>query len=102
MPVDPKIQFALDMPLQGKASIWQVQGKRRSKPKGGYAAPPGSGPEGEFCKTCRHIRRMMGGRKAFPKCALVKWTRGPGTDIRVNAPACSRWSHPVEGQQNDG
>jgi hypothetical protein len=99
MPIDPQIQLALDLPLKDKPSIRSVSGKR--KRKGGYAATPGTGPQGETCKTCRHIRRKMGGRKSYPKCALVKWTSGTATDIRVHAPACSRWSRPVEGQQPD-
>jgi hypothetical protein len=90
MPIDPKLQMALDMPLKDKPSIRIFSEKR--KRKGGYAALPGTGPEGEKCKTCRHIRRVMGGNKAFPKCALIRWTKGPGTDIKVGSPACSRWA----------
>lgn len=90
MPIDPRIQLALDMPLTERPSIRLVSGKR--KRKSGYAAQPGTGPEGEKCKTCRHIRRVQGGAKTFPKCALIRWTKGPGTDIKVNAPACSRWA----------
>lgn len=96
MPIDPKLQMALDLPLKDKPSIRMVSGKR--KRKGGYAALPGTGPQGEKCKTCRHIRRVQGGAKTFPKCALICWTKGPGTDIKVGAPACSRWA-PQESAQ---
>jgi hypothetical protein len=59
----------------------------------GYASRPGSGPAGEKCRTCAHARKgnidtAAGG---FWKCALVKPTRGPGTDIRLKSPACAYW-----------
>ena len=53
----------------------------------GNPAPIGSGPKGEFCKTCANFRRK--GR--FFKCNLVKPTCGPGTDIRAGWEACSLW-----------
>lgn len=57
--------------------------------KGLYAAPPGSGPEGQTCGSCEHIVRA----RKYRKCELVssKWTHGPGTDIKARAPACSKW-----------
>lgn len=58
-----------------------------------YAAHPGSGPEGESCKTCKHhVKRRFSG-KIYHKCNLIsfRWTRGSGTDIRVNSLACERW-----------
>lgn len=57
--------------------------------KGLYAAPPGSGPDGETCGSCKHIARSA----KFRKCELVrhKWTHGLGTDIKARAPACSKW-----------
>jgi hypothetical protein len=62
------------------------------KPKGGYAAVPGTGPKGETCKTCKHcfVRKMYSG-KGYTKCELIKETRGRGTDILQKSPACSRW-----------
>lgn len=69
--------------------------KRKTPQPKGYAAPPGTGPAGETCKSCRHIYRVeTGGRKAFRKCALIKATAGPGTDILAKAPACRRWEAP--------
>lgn len=58
----------------------------------GYAAPPGSGPDGEFCKTCAHSFPHRMGSKWY-KCELMRanWTHGRGTDILVNAKACLRW-----------
>lgn len=68
--------------------------KARAKPrKNGYAAAPGTGPEGETCRTCAHYRSVNGGSKNFPKCNLMraKWTSGYGTDILARAPACRNW-----------
>jgi len=65
--------------------------KRRT---GGHAAPPGTGPEGETCKTCEHyVHRPSGSGKVFRKCLLMRraWTNGPGSDIRAKDPACREW-----------
>lgn len=76
--------------------------KGRAKPtKRGYAAPPGTGPVGETCKTCRHLFRNRQS-KTYLKCNLMRahWTGGFGTDILAKAPACREWSAPpppVEG-----
>ena len=65
----------------------------RSSPKpSGYAWSPGTGPEGETCKTCKHIyRRRMG--RVYLKCGLARqnWTRGGATDILASSPACRKW-----------
>lgn len=65
--------------------------KKGREPKG-YAAPPGTGPDGETCKTCRHIYRNRMA-KTYLKCSLMQavWTGGPGSDIRASAPACRKW-----------
>lgn len=60
----------------------------RKIPRGGYAAPPGTGPKGETCGGCKHIAG-----ERYKKCRVVRarWTHGPATDIRSRAPACSKW-----------
>lgn len=65
---------------------------RRSASPGGYAAKPGTGPDGEDCGTCRHIERIRYA-KTYLKCGLMRhvWTGGPGTDIRAGSPACDKW-----------
>lgn len=65
---------------------------RKPTPKRGYAAPPGTGPKGETCKTCKHIARVQHA-KTYIKCGLQRahWTGGPGTDILTKAPACRFW-----------
>jgi hypothetical protein len=57
---------------------------------GAYAAQPGTGPEGESCRTCEHsyARQFT---KNYWKCGLVPATGGPGTDIRLKSAACEKW-----------
>jgi hypothetical protein len=74
-------------------------GKRKRKRKDpvprGYAAPPGTGPEGESCGTCANhaVIRLASN---YHKCELMraKWTGGGATDIRVRSPACREWRAP--------
>lgn len=74
--------FGWDLPMQPK-------GKRNDAARGN-AAPIGSGPQGETCKTCIHaVCRTYS--KRYWKCDLVKATCGPGSDIRLKWAACSRW-----------
>ena len=62
-------------------------------PCGGYAAPPGTGPDGETCKTCEHYAIVQFSRR-YRKCGLIRkrWTPGPGTDIKAGSPACHYWT----------
>uniref|UniRef100_A0A6M3M840 Uncharacterized protein n=1 Tax=viral metagenome TaxID=1070528 RepID=A0A6M3M840_9ZZZZ len=57
-----------------------------TKPQGHYA-PPGSGPPGETCGTCRHLAPF----RRWHKCQRAQswWTGGRGTDVRKKDPACS-------------
>lgn len=73
-----------------------VKTRRKTVPKG-YAAPPGSGPDGETCRSCRHYAHKGGGAKSYPACGLMasSWTNGPGTDIKAKSPACRRWEKPL-------
>jgi hypothetical protein len=71
-------------------------GKQKRKPTEpkGYAAVPGSGPEGKTCRDCKHKNTMSNtGAKSWIKCDLMKaaWTHGPGSDIRAGSPACRRF-----------
>lgn len=69
--------------------------KRAPKSAGqarGYYAPPGAGPKGETCKTCRHlVRKSLA--KTYLKCgkARAKWTGGHGSDVLARSPACAGW-----------
>jgi len=50
-----------------------------------------SGPEGKTCGDCDHLVRVEYAG-TYLKCGLdqARWTRGPGTDLRVRWPACER------------
>lgn len=76
--------------------ITEAEARRQMKRKGtqpqGYAAMPGSGPEGETCGSCKHLcRKRMA--KTYLKCGLMRrhWTGGTATDVRAKAPACRNW-----------
>jgi hypothetical protein len=62
----------------------------RRQRRRGHAAIPGTGPKGETCGTCAHLARHRMA-KTYLKCDLIRWTSGPGTDVRAKDPACSRW-----------
>lgn len=66
--------------------------KRRDPIPRGHAAIPGTGPEGETCRTCRHLERRELA-KTYLKCGLMQsyWTGGGGSDVRAKDPACRRW-----------
>lgn len=73
--------------------IERKKGIRKPTKKQGYAAPPGSGPKGETCRSCEHAVKRGGVAGSYHKCNLMArfWTGGAGTDILLRAPACSRW-----------
>lgn len=60
--------------------------------KGLYAALPGTGPAGETCGSCANLSGHTMSRR-YRKCALTRarWTGGPGSDVKVRSPACSKW-----------
>lgn len=72
--------------------ISEAKGRKPTKPNG-YAALPGTGPEGERCRTCEHAVGTGNCSRTYYKCALMrtKWTSGPGTDILLRSPACRHW-----------
>lgn len=56
-----------------------------------YPMPPGTGPEGESCGTCKYIRQVGYRTKRYFKCGRMPLTHGEGTDIRKSSPACGKW-----------
>lgn len=52
-----------------------------------YAEEPGTGPQGETCKTCAHLR-YTGHAKHYPKCGKTKYTHGDATTIKTSSRAC--------------
>lgn len=89
MPIDPRIQAALDAPYAGNASTFF--GKRGQTKRKGYAGMPGTGPEGETCGSCAYCHFVQPNIKRFYKYRLTPLTRGPASDIKKRSPACSRW-----------
>ncbi len=66
--------------------------KRKEPIHRGYFMPPGTGPQGKTCGSCRHlVRRQLS--KVYLKCGLneARWTGGPASDIRARSPACKAW-----------
>ncbi|HKS74292.1 MAG TPA: hypothetical protein VJQ82_13910 [Terriglobales bacterium] len=55
-------------------------GKTYTKPSG-YAAIPGTGPEGETCRSCKHMVRRRNAN-VYRKCGLMRprWTGGSKAD----------------------
>jgi len=51
----------------------------------------GPGPDGARCKTCTHLDGHPGAGRIYWKCLLRAYSHGPGTDHRVNWPACGKW-----------
>ena len=66
---------------------------RKPTVRNGYAAPPGTGPEGERCQTCKHKVTVRLASKSVVKCELRRatWTNSQGTDILAAALACNKW-----------
>lgn len=67
--------------------------KRKDPTPKGHAWRPGTGPEGETCRTCANLARTLGTQRAYLKCGLMraKWTRSRGTDVLARDPACKFW-----------
>jgi hypothetical protein len=79
-----------------KSSRMSKTGKKSGPPRRGYAATPGTGPEGEKCGSCRHDV-LHKASKNYHKCELrqADWTPGLATDILFRSPACSKWEAKV-------
>ena len=77
--------------------------KRKPTVKRGYAAQPGTGPDGKTCRDCAHkVTCGNHGGKSFIKCELRRatWTNGEGTDILARSPACSKFvERPAGGKE---
>ena len=58
-------------------------------------AKPGTGPEGQTCRTCFFRTAITYRDTTYNKCAKMEkaWSHGAGTDIRLKWPACAEW-HP--------
>jgi hypothetical protein len=72
------------------------RGKHYVEPRG-YAAQPGTGPDGKQCRNCDHYTHKGGVAGTYPKCGanVARWTGGRGSDILAKAPACSKFEEPA-------
>ncbi len=79
--------------IGGETVTVPERGKHYVQPRGYYYSP-GTGPAGETCGGCQHKVRRGGVAGRYIKCALnrARWTRGRGSDILANAPACKYWA----------
>lgn len=79
-------------PVTGKGSKGGRQPGRFA-----YPAMPGTGPVGKTCRDCANYAHGGTGRRAFPKCGLMRasWTSSYGTDIKARSPACSKFEEPT-------
>lgn len=88
MPVDPRIQAAIDAPLKGKpnAPLWSAN-KRTPK---GYGGVPGTGPADKKCNDCMACA-PTGCDKRNWVCQRPQrdWERG--TFIHRFSPACRKF-----------
>lgn len=91
-----------EAPAQRAKGIGPQGGKHYVKPWG-YFMPPGTGPSGETCKTCKHLTGRGGVAGRYLKCerARSKWTHGRKTDILAGSPACSGWEKPDQLSPNE-
>ncbi len=73
--------------------------KRKTTRPNGYAAAPGSGPEGMTCRQCDHyIIKYTQAGYTRPKCGKNRgrWTNGRASDIKVSSPACSQFEPEIK------
>ena len=65
----------------------------RTVPANGYAARPGTGPQGETCGTCQHCCAKTRNRTYY-KCGLCvsNWSASRTSDVLLRSPACQFWA----------
>lgn len=78
--------------LQRLANPPKGQAGKGAAPNG-YASLPGSGPEGQACRTCQYAARIVMSKTIY-KCRLMQsaWTNTRRTDILARSPACLCWA----------
>lgn len=84
-----------DAPPLSDAERKRMRRRLSERPRG-HIRPPGTGPDGETCGSCRHLHRTTGHAKTYRKCALNEagWTGGAKSDIRARDAACEKWKPP--------
>lgn len=88
------LDYDPNSPAMTPAERRRLFNPRKGPKPSGYAAPPGTGPQGETCKTCQHIERISYA-KTYLKCGkFAAQTHGKKTDILASSPACRLWEQP--------
>jgi hypothetical protein len=89
------VDFAVE---HARSGFWLVSTEQRDffggggkKLGAGYRGYPGTGPDGETCGSCAHLRVQSATSRRYYKCGIGNITRGPGTDIRLKTLACEFW-----------
>lgn len=82
-----------DLTREFTSELLELSKPSRTGRPTGYAAAPGSGPLGQSCKSCRHMKRV-GLVRAFRKCDLMRefWDGSRKSDVNSSSPACCRWA----------
>lgn len=82
--------------LDGPITAAEVRSRRaikqRSPAATGYFMPPGTGPAGETCGSCKNCVGQQFS-KTYYKCKLAEkiWTHSRRTDILKRSDACAKW-----------
>jgi hypothetical protein len=87
----PQEQFVMFSTIGGETVVVPKRGKHYIQPRG-YAAMPGTGPEGETCGTCEFKSKRRRWLKCDHEFARRKHTHGRGSDILAGSPACKYWA----------
>jgi hypothetical protein len=81
------------LPADALPALPQPRAKREPKPKpvgNPCVALYGPDAQGRKCKSCAHLCYFEQSSRWY-KCDLRKFTHGPGSDHRVNWPACAKY-----------
>lgn len=87
-----RLEALIDGPALTPQQRRKLAPKRKDPVPRGHIMPPGTGPAGETCGSCKHLfRNRMA--KTYLKCELnrPRWTGGGATDIRARDAACQKW-----------
>ena len=80
------------VPLVKGMTARQQHHAQRGRHPLGHLMPEGEDhpAQGHTCGDCGHLQRNTW-TKTYLKCALLRATKGPGTDTRARWPACGCW-----------
>jgi hypothetical protein len=94
------------MDLFGEDTPQKEPQRRRKKNKSGSLIfnpcinSYGEGPAGAKCKTCKYLLYKHRTRRYY-KCHFRYITSGPGSDHKINWPACGKYEKALENGQDE-